>query len=497
MPKITASRLLWVALISIAVSAASITSRSLWVDELGTWAISQVPSWTIWAQKLWNHFNSDGQLPVYHAYIKVWVDMAGDHAAYLRASNTPWLLLALVGLLRMPVKNEKTAWLAIFFFCINAFTWYYLNELRPYIILQAGAVWFLVGAWRLALAQADADRTVDCATQEIMLGILVMIAGNILGAFWIASTLFAFLMLQPSHLMAALKSLVRNWLLTAVFALVLAGMLVVAIHSFAAGARASQLAAFSLAGFGYGLIELTGASGLGPSRHQLRADMANVSWSQLIAMASLAGLIVALVAVSWASIPTRRLKLLALLAAASPLLIMVGVGILLHWRVVGRHLSVTFPLVAIALAFFAARAFEPSARTWRKALTVVATIGLICSSLSIRMAERHGKDDYEQASAWARQALDKGESVLWVAAPEGLAYYGVVKSQADIPSNPLLYTYGDFQQRMPHGSWPTHVIKSYREGLDPKGLTNPILASGKYESIGKAATFEHFRLVQP
>jgi hypothetical protein len=497
MPKITASRLLWVALISITVSAASITSRSLWVDELGTWAISQVPSWSTWAQKLWNHFNSDGQLPVYHAYIKMWVGMAGDQAAYLRASNTPWLLLTLMGLLRLPVRNEKTVWLAIFFFCINAFTWYYLNELRPYIILQAGSVWFLVGAWRLALAQADDNSTVDASTREIMLGILVMIAGNILGAFWIASTLFAFLVLLPSRLMAALRSLTRNWLLSIAFAIVLAGMLAVAIHSFVAGARASQLAAFSLAGFGYGLIELTGASGLGPSRHQLRADMASVSWPQLAAMGSLAGIIVALVAASWASIPTRRLKLLALLAAASPLLIMVGVGILLHWRVVGRHLSVTFPLVAISLAFFATRAFEPSAKAWRKAITVFATIGLIYSSLSIRMAERHVKDDYEQASTWARQALDQGETVLWVAAPEGLAYYGLVKSQADIASTPLLYTYGDFQQRMQPGSWPIHIIKSYREGLDPKGLTNPLLASGKYQSVGKAATFEHFRLAQP
>ncbi|MFY9476120.1 MAG: hypothetical protein WAQ08_00365 [Aquabacterium sp.] len=497
MQKITASRILGLILISAAVSVASITSKSLWVDELGTWNISQAAPWSLWAQKLWNHFNSDGQLPVYHAFIKLWVDAGGDNTAYLRASNTPWLLLTLLGLLRLPLKNEKTAWLVIFFFCINAFTWYYLNELRPYIILQAGAAWFLVGTWRLAISPVDDHTTVDTSTREILLGIVVMIAGNILGAFWIASTLLAFLIFLPASLLASLKSLARNWWLTLAFVVVLGGMLVVAMHSFVSGARASQLAEFSLAGFGYGLIELTGASGLGPSRHQLRTDIANISWAQVIAMASLAGLIGVLTFASWLSIPKHKHKLLILVAAVLPLLIMIGVGILLHWRVVGRHLSVTFPLIAIALAFFAARAFDAGGRPWRKILVTGITIGLLCSSLTIRLAERHEKDDYAQAAQWAKDALAARESVLWVAAPEGLAYYKVATSVQDIPATPLLYTYSDFQARMPPDTWPTHIVKTYREGVDPKGLTDHLLASQKYELVGKATTFEHFRIKTP
>lgn len=494
MQKITASRILGLVLISAAVSAASITLKSLWVDELGTWNISQVAPWSLWAQKLWNHFNSDGQLPVYHAFIKLWVDAGGDNAAYLRASNTPWLFLALLGLLRLPLKNEKTTWLVIFFFCINAFTWYYLNELRPYIILQAGAAWFLVGAWRLAISPVDDLTMVDTATWEILLGIVVMIAGNILGAFWIASTLLAFLIFLPASLLASLKSLGRNWWLTLAFAIVLSGILVVAMHSFVSGARASQLAEFSLAGFGYGLIELTGASGLGPSRHQLRTDMANVSWTQVIAMASLAGLIGLLTFTSWLCIPNRKHKLLLLAATVLPLLIMIGVGILLHWRVVGRHLSITFPLVAIALAFFTTRAFDAQGKPWCRILVAVITLGLLCSSLTIRLAERHEKDDYAQAAHWAKDALAAKESVLWVAAPEGLAYYKVVRSVQDIPATPSLYIYSDFQERMPSGAWPQHIIKTYREGVDPKGLTNHLLAAQKYELAGKAATFEYFKI---
>ena len=173
-------------------------------------------------------------------------------------------------------------------------------------------MWFLVGAWRLATSSPDDRNTVDTATKEVLLGIVIMIAGNILGAFWIASTLFAFLILLPSTLLAAIKSLIRNWVFTLAIAIALAAMLTVALHSFAAGARASQLAAFSIAGFGYGLIELTGASGLGPSRHQLRSDLASVSWSQLLTMVLLAALVALTVLESWLAIPSRRLKTLLL-----------------------------------------------------------------------------------------------------------------------------------------------------------------------------------------
>ncbi|MBY0467405.1 MAG: hypothetical protein K2Q07_00335, partial [Burkholderiaceae bacterium] len=444
----------------------------------------------------WVHYNSDGQLPLYHAYMWAWTEVFGDREWVLRAANLPWLVLALAGLQRAATGVVQQRWM-LASFALNGFVWYYLNDARPYVLYVAGACWLTAGMLRLCRA-GSTDAAVAQGLRECLLGAVVLVGGSVLGVFWVASCLLVLGLLYPAVVRRVLNAARLQWWWVGLTLLAGGALLAVAVHSHLSGARANQTAAFSMAGMGYGLIELLGAAGLGPSRHDLRISVLRSNPIQLACMGLLAALSAWAVAVTWWRLPSRT-RLAFAIAVALPLVVMVALGLVLHWRVVGRHLSAALPAVVLAHAAFLQHA--AGQRHISKRLVAGAlTLGLLAGALAVRLAPRHDKDDYRQAAAWAQQSLAAGRTVLWLADERALAYYGLatpgIGYRDSVP--PRLIPFSRYPKPgLNPAALPDDIVFSPREGVDPGRRARRLLDTGQYRRVGEAAAFEHYQRVAP
>ncbi len=486
--------------LALLLSALSIDGRSLWTDEIGTWELTQAPGWQAWAKAFWGHYNSDGQLPLYHLYMFGWVQLFGDSEWLLRAANLPWLILAFVALNELGRLFRAQTWMLGVAAC-SAFLVYYLNDARPYIMYLAGSSMLTLGMFRLGMSMAPKSlaekqvTAVDQSLRECLLGSVVLIGGNILGVFWILSCLLACLLAKPRMLSALLRSMWRQRALTVLGVGLCLALIAVAVHSHLAGARASQNAAFSMGGLVYGLLELLGAVGIGPSRNDLRVNVRTADPTQLILMFGVALLAGLALLRAFLTAPSKSWRVPMIVGVAAPLVVMVLMGLTLHWRVVGRHLSAMLPLILLGLAlFFRAALPGGSGQLWR-IVAALLLLGLLASAVSMRVSARHMKDDYRLAAEWARVALGKGQTVLWIADQRALAYYRLTRERSarglDVPAGLIPYTtYPSVSSRIPR---PDVVLLSPREGVDPEGLARPVLLSGDYVLHDRAASFERYK----
>jgi len=481
--------------LALVIALLSIDDRSLWTDEIGTWQLTLPNTFSAWSSGFWSHYNSDGQIPLYHAFMWGWVQLFGSDEWVLRAANIPWLILALAGCARMSESRDERSWLFLSF-SLSAFIWYYTNDARPYILFVAGACWILAGVIALSKPGGDEKVTADKGLCWLLLGAVVLIGGSVLGAFWLAGLAFALAFFWPAALVRAWGAARREWLPVLLAVLVIGVLLWIAIHSHLAGARASQAADFSLAGMAYGMIELLGAAGLGPSRNDLRTQVRSIQPLQLLAMVALAMLSAWTCLTAWWEMKSGRARAAVLTAVIVPLLLMVALGLLLHWRVVGRHLSALFPLLILAQARFLQRSFSPEATSIGRTAGLLLIAGLLASSLSIRWVPRHDKDDYRMAASWARAALEKGKSVVWVADERGLSYYGLALAGKNFLNTlPIgLVPFSEFKMSNDSADWPEVIIFSPREGVDRKHKVRPLLSTGHYRLVKRATAFEYYFL---
>lgn len=475
-------------LITLVLGAISIDQRSLWTDEIGTWSLTVANGPMDWAHRFWNYHNSDGQIPLYHLFMYVWTSIAGASELSLRLANLPWLLIALTGLSRLRLDARLTS-LTIGVFCLQPLLWYQLNEARPYVLHLAGACWLMVGCVNLQMAP-NAE-SVDGSWRELLIGTFLLVGSSALGAFWIFGALLAFICCNPKALLSLIGSARRQVGFTSLLFLACGVVAVVAVHSHLSGARASLAAQFSVGGLVYGAIELLGAAGLGPSRHQLRSQLSLADPVQLGLMFASATMLTVCVVAAWRKLDTRARAMTAI-GLLVPIAALACVGLFLHWRVVGRHLSGGLPLLSLGLAFVAFTAWQQRAVAYR-VLGAAMLVVLVASSLAVRLAERHGKDDYRQAADWARKALAEGKTVLWLANERSIGYYRLSgwSTEGIVNLPPGLVPYTHYPAYAAAGNPPPDVIVySPREGVDPQDIARPVLRNGNYQMTQTAIAFE-------
>ena len=129
---------------SVLVAICAISSSSLWIDEFGTWLLTRADSIPDWWKRFQSWPDSDSQTPLYHFYMYTWTKVIGTDAVAMRASNVGMFVIANLALL-WPFRSRPTiAFPVILTSCLSAPIWYYLNEIRRYIILYMGACLMLV-----------------------------------------------------------------------------------------------------------------------------------------------------------------------------------------------------------------------------------------------------------------------------------------------------------------------------------------------------------------
>ena len=164
----------------------------------------------------------------------------------------------------------------------------------------------------------------------------------------------------------------------------------------------------------FGLYEMVGLLGLGPSRNELRA-------SPLAILTQLPWILPAAICISiawflglraWLDKKSKRIWVGVAIAVAVPVLILGLVGWVADFRVLGRHFSPAIPAILLPLAgCLSNRVVTPRAC----AIGWIAVVLSLSSAIMLRFMEKHERDDYRTATAVALEALGANKVVIWQA----------------------------------------------------------------------------------
>ncbi len=417
--------------LTAAIAVAAVSSQSLWIDEFGTWMLTLAPSWRDWLQQLVNWPNSDTQIPLYHLYMRLWTSVAGATEYSLRIANVPWIALAIAAFWLWPASVDQRGWLrtAGVVVALHPLTWYYVNEARPYAMILAGTS--LSTSGMLALFYRSRSETVDRrAISLIIIGCALMAATSVLGAIWtVAFALPAAVILRGTHGWSF--GLRRHHLLLSLGIIILASP--VFVHyamSFLRGASPAAMG-HKFANFLFAFYEIGGVSGLGPGRFDLRTAGVEALRPYMVpvalALVPIALTLAAGVRFLWRD--NRKALLTLAAAAALPVLILYALGEVKQWRVVGRHVIPLIGTFAVLTAIGLCTLWNgdwPAKLKWvARAVGVACLLVLIGSAVLLSRADRHGRDDFKAAAAFAHEELSLGKRVWWAADANGAAYYGL------------------------------------------------------------------------
>jgi len=439
---------------AVAIGALALNRQSLWIDELGTWRLTRADSLADWLKQLLGWRNSDAQLPLYHAWIKLWASVVPREEWMLRASNVPWLVIAFFAFWRAPVRGDAVALvrLAGLVCALHPLTWYYTNELRPYAMVLAATALSgvgLVGVWM----ESEDAATARLGRHFLLAGLAMLAACSPIGVIWSIAFGPAALWLsrgrgrtfgfEKTHGIAAAAYVV---LLIPVFAQYLV--------SFRSGVSASAIDN-KLINFAFAFYELLGLGGIGPGREELRSNVGTAVRAHAPGLALAALLLLTALWLGLRGLWRREHGRVALVLCLSilPVFVLYGLAEVKHWRVVGRHLLPFLFFVCLVMASALRDAWLQRGSVATRSFTALALGALLASSLDIRWADRHQREMYRLASLAAAQALEGGGPVWWFADDAGPEFYGLggrVQKRVSMHDyqNGLSHNYDGMQGRM-------------------------------------------------
>lgn len=415
--------------ICLGVSAAAITTQSFWLDEAGTAYKAMQTSLRQWWLAMRSEGNSNLQLPLYMLYSWAWEKLSGSSEAALRAANVPWLAIGLL-IFAKGINDRTLRWGASLFVLFSPFVWYYLDDARPYTV-QLGCSLALLGSiWRL---RTGPDGSASRGWLAVFAASSVLLcASGLLAMLWVSAYFSAAASgMRRGELVAILKKHLWVWITTAIL---LTGIGSYYLWTLSLGARASA-AATDIRNVFFIAYELLGFTGMGPGRLELRTGGLGSfrPWVPYLCLHGVA--IVLLIAAAFPGLGKGGTRLLWSWTVAFALVaaLLLTVGVVAHFRVLGRHCTPVFPLIALVCGMGVSRLLRSKTPLW-KGVAAASLLVCLASCLGVRLGERHAKDDYRGAAAIARAALDAGLKVWWNADEQGALVYGV---QLASPTNAL------------------------------------------------------------
>lgn len=471
--------LLLVAAALVAVFAVS--GQSLWIDEAYTAGKACASSPAIWWQEMTLHKGSDQQMPLYMAAIWAWEKLSGSSEFALRAFNIPLFLIAIAAILLLlnhpPIESEILALVTI----CSPILWVYLDEARPYILQFLGSTLLFIALVNLV---AGYGRPLYRDLLQGLSGALLLSGASLTGVIFTIFYGLAFLILwqrrEPILMLfgrpAAVLALSGSGIL-------MAGLAAYYWWTLKVGAGASSIGTTSPATVAFSLYELFGAAGWGPGRTALRE-------TGVVALrAYLPGLALFLLAsgvFAAAGIAALRDKFTFRWAAALPIaaafagaVTIVCLGLVMDFRVLGRHLIPVLPALLFLMSQVLVAIWQ-SGRPLLKAAGVFYLIILFISCLSLRLSPRFAKDAYREAAGLASLVSARGGSIWWAADPMGAVYYGLTpvlagESGCVFLANNRSATY---LSNLPE---PEIVVLSKPDIYDPNATLSTFLLANSYQ----------------
>lgn len=423
---------LCIAACAVLMGLCFITRQSFWMDEGSTVFKALIPDLGEWWRMTLRLGGSDVQMPIYMFLAWAWAKLGAASEYAMRLVNLPWLVIGALALRRIRF------WPLVFL--TSPFVLYYAGELRPYAMQAAAGAVAAAAMFRVH----EGTRLQDPfrGLHATAIAVLFLSATSLTGAVWAAGLCVGVVVMRPEWIRSA-----GFWKRAVLW--IPAGILVAAFYAFTLvkGYRAAGSEG-GLASLLFGIYELTGLLGLGPGRNEIRADPRCILQALPVlipAMSVIAAAWFRGTAIGLGQLPLRT-RIAIVSCVALPLVFLAGVGILMDFRVLGRHLSPLLPAVLIPLALCLDRTAN---RNWRWPLVAVASLTFtIASSILLRTLEKHARDNYRQASVLVFKALDEGKRVWWQADMNATRYYAYQKGgfpmvhavqvlESDIPSSLL------------------------------------------------------------
>lgn len=396
-----------VMLAAILAGLAAITNQSLWMDE-GSGAfkalIPNIKDW--WAMTL-RIGGSDVQMPVYMFLLWLWHQAGAVSEFALRSVNLPWLVI-------MALALRRVRFWPLVCLC-SPFVLYYVGELRPYTMQMAAGALAAAG---LAKVIAGKDESGFAGLHLTAGAALLLSVSSLTAAVWAAGAWLGLLIIRTDWLGRK-----EFWMkiLPWIFGSAIIGGYY--LFTLLQGYRAAGTGGSSVLSLGFGVYEMLGLMGLGPSRNELRADPKSI-------LTCLPLLLPAILCISgawfigfstWLKTVTPRVVIAIACAVLAPVLVLLVVGLTNDFRILGRHLSPAIPavLLPIATAFNRKGSINPRGA----AVASLAMLFMIGSAAGLRFHERHARDDYRKATAIAIEALQEGKRVWLQADMNATRYY--------------------------------------------------------------------------
>lgn len=481
-------------LASFLVAICAISSGSLWVDEFGTWLLTRADSIPEWWTRFQTWPDSDSQIPLYHFYMYAWTQVFGTEAFAMRASNIGPFVIANLALLWPFRSRPAVAFPIIIASCLSAPIWYYLNEIRPYIMLYMGACLMVGATIEMMGSQNKAEPlgiTAFCA------GAVLASGASVLGIAWAGSAFLFILIYWLAIRKRPLNDLInRSYLTIAVAVLCIAGLIAHDLRMLARGALPTLLHESNVLTLLFSFYTNVGLLGVGPGMLDMRANGVDalIPFIPIIAFSSiLLGLVIIGGMFEIRAMLEVRTITLLIGCILLPVVFTFALGLVLRWRVLPRHLIPLAPLFSVLIAF-------GWAWWWRRrlagmALVLISTLMMGYSSFSVRYAPRHAKDDYKHAAELAANELAREGLVWWVAEIRGAHYYGI-----PFVNDPLEWPQARSNRRVQVVSEktfsllstqepPTLVLLSRPDTYDQQNVVSDYLSVNKYRLVQSFPAF--------
>ena len=409
---------------ALAISLVAISRRSFWLDEAATVVHAIQPTLAAWWQQLVQEKAANLQTPLYMLYIWGCGKLCGSGEWTLRLANLPWFVAGATAFIMAFPQGDRRRPIAACVTLLCPFAWYYLDEVRPYAMQLGASLLVVASLARLERNSPLAEARDAAHSAWFLFGIVVLSGSSLTGMIWAGAALLATpAVLSWTRIISLVKQQAALWLAAGGMLLFLGGYY---LWTLTLGARASAAATTTLGSALFIGYELLGFGGLGPGRLAMRSAGPAALRPYLVWLALYAAPTVILIGAGLRQLLGHgsRRPLAAGFCCCLPAAFLLTVGLVAHFRVLGRHFT---PFLSVLLLLFTVGG---SALWSRRSAWVRGAVLLFCalslaSCLSLRFLPRHEKDNYRAAAAFAKTALRNGQSVWWNAAQEGAQYYGV------------------------------------------------------------------------
>jgi hypothetical protein len=462
-------------LLTVFLGTIAVSNDSFWMDEcLPAERVKQPTLAEAWRMQT----GPEVQLPLYMLYLWGFAQVFGTGEWTLRAAGVPWFvfgLAAFVAGFRSVVRSR--VWI-VFVAGFGAFAWYYLNEAKVYST-QLGCGLAIAGAGAAVLQSVTTEPS-RFWWRIFLVSFWLFCGTSVLAMFWGFFFLVGFVLLIPHKKFGTLLRLSPVGL-----ALCVVGLAALAIYygwTMTFAARPTAIGTTNAQTVVYVFYELLGFSGWGPGRNELRAQGLSALQPFVVPLAlygaSTAFVFATGLKEAWARYSRTRLALCAI-ALGLPLALLCAYGMATNFRVLGRHATPLLPFLLIILAIGASRLWS---LRWGRALVAFFAIAWVGSSINVRFAARHKKDNYRAAAALAKASAAAGQRVWWNAESSSADYYKV-------PTNSVPILVNVVEESIRGLPPPDLIIVSKPDAFDSWGTVQKYIREHGYRSNASYSAF--------